>query len=112
MIVTEKVEQVMKLALALIFGILVFGTFKALLRVFGLHFAGDRDRRTCANCGIENLEHLATANGHWLLWNATSEHVAPCGLPCANGIKPNRQEYVNNLSAIHRGVRCKRCGPP
>jgi hypothetical protein len=81
-----------------------------MLRVFGMHFVGDRDHRTCTNCGVENLEHLATAHGSWLLWTVTSEYVARCGLPCANGLKMGREEYVRSLGAIHCGGRCERCG--
>ena len=101
----------MKLALAIVFAVLILGALKALLRVFGMHFVGDRDRRPCANCRLENIEHVASEHGDWLFWTATSEHVAPCGLPCANGLKLGREEYVSALSAIHRGGRCERCGP-
>lgn len=101
----------MNIVFAIILGILLLSTLKALLRVLGMSFAGDREKRTCANCGVENIEHLATApSPHWLLWTATSEHIARCGLPCANGLKLSREEYLTSLSAIHRGGACSRCG--
>lgn len=96
----------------LVLGFLLIGAARALLRCFGIHFAGDIERRTCVNCGVDDIEHKAVAQSTiWLLWEATHEHVARCGLPCGNGLKLSRREYVSSLSAIHNGLRCPRCGP-
>ncbi len=103
----------MKIFFAVVFGALILGTFKAILRCLGVHFNGDIDRRTCANCGVENIEHKAIAQEHWLFWTATSEHNARCGLVCGNGSGLSREIYMKNVTEgrIHTSGGCQRCGP-
>ncbi len=83
---------------------------RRLLRIVGV---GDRHMVPCLCCS-RVVEEECRANRYspgWLHWEAVHEHVAPCGLICANGMTMATWDTVQKGDVQRHDMACTRCYP-